>query len=143
MKDEIDEIKKESGIDEMELDCVELKRAVTAFMVENSLDRLNFKKGFHGTLVRATYGATWIGERSQLTDDAPGYAVPLKELLTKKFKRSPDKAKKMWLRLTTRIPDPIKIEEAIAEGVITVQDVAPAWWEKDKSPYLRIFSSDD
>lgn len=136
LKAERDEAYEEAGIKDMDEELVALKAAVTNFMKEKEMETIECK-GFHGTMVTSYYGGHWIGTKDDITDDDPAGARSLKSILQKKF--GVKAAKPIWMRITKRVPDHQAIEEAIAEGVFTVKDVAPAWSEKQKAPYLRIF----
>jgi hypothetical protein len=129
LQEEITDLQKEHGIDEMMVDCVELKRAATAYLADKKTNQLKFGKGRIAKLVRSVNEKKWIGTKADLEDatEANG-AKPLRSLVSKE----------VWMQITTRVPDPKKIDEAVAEGVITSKKIAPAYVETFKAPYLSI-----
>ena len=130
LQDEIAEIQKKHGIDEMMQDATELKKAATAFLDSKGIDSLEIKEvGKVAKLIRAVNKKLWIGTKADMPDDVDKSVVkPLRSLVDKE----------VWMQITTRIPDPAKIDEAVAEGVITAKQIAPAYVETFKAPYLGI-----
>jgi hypothetical protein len=139
LKDEILELRKEYGIDEMEMDSTELMKATTRFAVETGVERINFEKGAHATLIESAYDSRFIGTEDDLRGDEEGKVTPLRKIIKKKFKNNPKKAKEVWQMVTRRIVDKEKVEEVISEGLLTVDEVAGCFVEKKKAPYLRVF----
>lgn len=127
LQGEIAELEKEHGIDEMKMDCVELKKAATAYMADNSVDTLKFGDGRKAVLVTAVNQKRWIGTNADLENVPDGVTgvKPLRSLVSKE----------VWMKITTRIPDPQKIEEAVSEGIVTTKKIAPAYVETFKAPY--------
>lgn len=137
-------LRAEHGIDEIEQDCVELKKAVTRYAVEHEVERIDFDQNFHATLVRQFYGQEFIGTVDDIPDQVPDNReiIPLQAIIEKKFKGSvkeKGKARKVWMRITKRIVDRAAVDQIVAEGVLTVDELAPCFIEKEKAPYLRIF----
>lgn len=131
LKDEIAEIQKEQGIDEMMQDCTELKKAATQWCIANKTEVLEIKEiGKVAKMIRAVSGKRWIGTKDDMTDELDG-AKPLRSLVSKE----------VWMQITKRVPDPEKIDQAVAEGVITAKKVAPAYVETTKAPYLGIYDA--
>ena len=145
LKSEIDEVRKESGLDEMEKDAAAYKAAAQKFMIDMKLDHLQ-GDGFHGTLVKGTGGSTWIATDDDLTDKSPARCQSLQSIIEKKFKSKVktkgSKARKVWMKVTKRVIDPEKIEEVVNEGILDVDEIAPAWYETERAPYLRIFEDE-
>jgi hypothetical protein len=145
LKAEIDDLKEESGLDELEKDAMAYKAAVQAYMVTNDLEHLQ-GDGYHGTLVKGAGSSRWIGDESDMTGDEPARVVPLVEILEKKFKSSiatkGSKARKVWMKITKRVVDPEAIEELVAEGTLDVDEISPAWIETTRAPYLRVFEDE-
>jgi F0F1-type ATP synthase alpha subunit len=132
------------GIADMEKDCVELKKAVTAFAVSSDADRIDFDvdgKDFHATLVKQFHGAMFVATDEDIPDEFPD-AKSLKSIIEEKFDGSikeKGKARKVWNKITRRIADRSLIDQAVAEGLLTVDEIAPSFIEREKAPYLRIF----
>lgn len=126
---EIAEIEEREGLDEMKQDAVELKKAATAFCADNDIDVLEIKKiGKVAKLIRAVNQKKWIGTKADMTDEMDSKVKPLRSLVDKET----------WMQITTRVPDPAKIDEAVAEGKLLAKKIAPAYVETYKAPYLGI-----
>jgi hypothetical protein len=140
MKDEISAIRKKYGLDEMEQDATELKKAVTRYCVENNVDRLDYEhenSNYHGTLV-AGFDKKWILTQDDLRSAGqPAGAKPLRTILKDKF--SAEEFKRVWARATKRIADPEGIDALVSDGVLDEDDVAQALVEKPRTAYLRIY----
>lgn len=137
LQSSIEEIEKENDLPEMRQDAVEMKKAVQRWMEQADKDQLQCD-GYHATLVRANYDGRWIGSDEDLVDaDSPEGAIPLKRILKKKIGRPA--YKEVWARITKRVVDPSALDDVVAEGILSADDVAPAYVEKTKAPYLRIY----
>lgn len=133
----IEEIEKENDLPEMRQDATEMKKAVQRWMEETEADQLQCD-GYHATLIRGNYDGRWIGTDEDLVDaNSPDGAIPLRRILKKKFDKAG--AKEVWQRITKRVVDPDVLDEVVAEGILAADEVAPAYVEKTKAPYLRIF----
>lgn len=133
LQDEITELKKEYGLDEMEMDATELKRAATAYCANNGVEILKLPKvNRYARLIKAVASKKWIGTKDDMPDDADKGAKPLKSIVSKE----------VWMKITKRVPDPELIDEAVAEGLVTLREIEPAYVETFKSPYLGIYEGD-
>ena len=146
-KDKIESLMTQHSIYKMQAEIEALKEAATAWAVESETERIDFqigKKHFHATLVEQAYGSQFIGTEDDMPADASSDAKPLSEILAEKFGGSIDKkgslARKVWLRVTKRVVDKEAVEELVAEKALTVDELAPCFYEKQKKPYLRIFT---
>lgn len=141
LKGEIAALRKEHGLDELEQDAVELKKAATRYLVENGVERLDFTHdvvNMHGTLV-AGFDKKWLLTNEDLQSAGqPTGAKSLRSILRKKFS-DPADFKRVWARVTKRVVNPEGIDELVSEGAIDEDDVAPALVEKPRTPYLRIY----
>jgi hypothetical protein len=138
LKDEISALSKEHGIDEMMQDAVELKKAVEGFMIEKDIDEIQIDNESYGKLIKGGYDRHWVLLDSEIPEDAPG-VKSLRSILKKKYKGQPAQFKEVMRRITKRIPDAEKIEEAVSDGTLRESEIAPAFVEKEKKPYLRVF----
>lgn len=145
LKAEIDEVRADSGLDELEKDAVAYKAATEAFMVQARLKHIQ-GDGFHGTLVEGTGSSQWIATDDDLKVGTPKRCKSLQSIIEKKFKSSigekGSKARKMWMRITKRVLDPEAIEELVNEGVLDVDEISPAWYEVPRKPYLRLYEDE-
>jgi len=145
VKGEIEEIREANGLPELELEATELKKAVTRWAVATQTDRIDFDKGFHATLVQQFYDAQYIGTDADMPDSLPEgrEVITLQAIIEKKFKSkiktTGSKARKAWFAVTKRVVDKEAIDQAVASGLLTVDEIAPSFVEKQKAPYLRVF----
>jgi hypothetical protein len=142
LKESIDALMAEHGITEMMEDAAEMKRAATAWADNTGTERINLGSGKKGEpyalLRRDKYGGGWIATDDDLTDDAPANAVPLLLILRRKFKNKTERSE-IWNRITKRSVDPVKLDRVVQEGLLSAEDVAPAYYEKEKKPFLIIY----
>jgi hypothetical protein len=129
---EIDALNEEHGISEMMQDAAELKKAATAFCNSKSIDVVNLPEKKYAKLIRSASSRYWIGTKADIPQSANA-AKPLKSLVSKE----------MWLKLTKRVPDPAKIDKAVAEQVVKLEDIEDAYVEIPRAPYLRIYDEGD
>jgi hypothetical protein len=157
LKAECDEIRKAEGLDEMEMDQVELKKAVTRWAVAAGIDRIEIDDGVWATMIAQNYDAHFIGTDADipttreemfrlgiLDDDGTvkRSIIPLRKIIFRKFKKNPKMQKEIWNRVTKRVVVKEEVEEIVAEGILTVDDIAPCFVEKAKTPYLRIYEGE-
>jgi len=142
LKAERDELYEEHGIKDMDEELVALKAAVTKFMADNKVEQIECK-GFHGTLVKGYHGGHWLATDDDISPGDHKTAKSLQAIIEKKFKSKisvkGSKARKVWMKITKRVVDHEAVEAAVADGTLNVKEIAPAWSEKEKAPYLRIF----
>ena len=133
LKAEADKLMHEYGITEMLKDAEALKDEATEFCTKKNVKRLELPDGRYGTLIEAVNQRLWIGTKDEVPDDAPETLKPLKSLVDKE----------VWMKITKRVPDPVKIDEAIQEGIISPNQIAPCYMERMKRPFLRVFGKAD
>jgi hypothetical protein len=139
---QIDSLMREHGITDMQAELEQVKNETVDYAVKNSLQRIDLD-GCHFTLISQHYGSQFIGTKDDLADVDEKYVgdrqlIPLRTIIFKKF-RDKTKAREVWSRVTKRVPAPELIDVAVAEGLLTVDEIAPSFVEKKKSPYLRKF----
>jgi len=137
LKLEIAQWKKENGIDEMEQDAVELKKAAERYMTSKGLDEIQLEGTSYAKLIRAGYDRRWILLDKDMPDEAHPSAMSLRRILKRHF--STDEFKAVWARVSKRVADPEGIQEVVDEGLITENEIAPAFIEKERRPFLRIY----
>jgi hypothetical protein len=128
----------EHGITEMQEDATELKKAATRWAAQNEVARIDLPDGSHATLRRDKYGGHWIATDDDLTTDDAASAVPLLRILRKKYKNKVTRSE-IWNRVTRRQVDSDALQRVIAEGILTAEEVAPAYAEKEKAPFLIVY----
>lgn len=144
---EIEELMKEHGIDEMMQDATEMKKAATAYAVKNKLEQIKCK-GFHATLIEQSYDTHFLAVDEDVREAQPTVDRPLKSvkaILRKKFgpMTKGSKSLDIWKRVTKPVVDKAALDEVVGEGLLTVKEITPAFIEKKKAPYLRLFDDKD
>lgn len=129
----------EAGIPELSDTSAKLKTAVTDWAVATNTERIEIDDGHHATLISQFYDARFVGTADDISGDEQTGVIPLRNLLRKKFGK--ERGKQIWTSVTRRYVDKDLLEEVIADGILTVDDVAPCYVEKAKKPYLRVFTT--
>src|SRR5262245_5737620 len=117
---ELDRLKAEHGISELENELVEIKKRVTDWAAENDVDRIDLGDAGHATLIRGVYGGHYVGTAEDVTGDEGRVVTPLRTIIYRKYKNDSDKAKRMWFAVTKRLPDPESIDRMVKSGQLTV-----------------------
>jgi hypothetical protein len=107
-------------------------------MIEGDMDQVQ-GTGYHATLIRAGYDARVVGTEDDLQPGDPPEVVPLREIIYRKFKHDKNLARRTWFACTRRVVVIDMLEEQVAGGVLTVDEIAEAYVQKEKKPYIRIF----
>jgi hypothetical protein len=142
LADEIAEIEERHGLAGMREEAVRLKKAACNYMVEHEMETLELDKrtGKYARLVRGEYDGHFVVTEDELGADTPTEAVSLRTIFKRKFGKG---FMDMWKIATKRVADPEGIQDLMRKGIISDEDVAPAYVVKDKAPYLRIFGKDE
>ena len=130
LKAQAEALMEEHGITAMLEGADALKKQATKFCAEKGIDRLDLEDGSYGKLITSVQERVWVGTKDDIPGDAVGRVTPLKSLVSKEI----------WMKLTRRVPDPEKINDAVAEGLVTLKEIEPCYFEKHRSPYLRVFA---
>jgi hypothetical protein len=120
--------------------AVELKKAATYFADERKIDAIPMD-GFYFRLIRR-HERFWVGTRADMPKGAPKKAKPLKDIVAGRYVKRGGKKVSLWNFLTRRIPDAEKINDAINEGLISEEELAPAYLERPQAPYLRKYDGE-
>lgn len=138
----------EHGITKLRQKIEQRKQKVKDFMVENDVDAIDFADGSrrYVKLIRQTF------DRQVISDDRDREIVfggvvgkdlkyTLKEIIEHKYGtiKSNRKARRLWLRVTRRIVDLPELEEAVSEGLLSVDEISPAYYERRKAPYIQTY----
>jgi hypothetical protein len=142
LKAEIEELKREHGILDMEEDATEMKKAAQVWCVKTKTDYLKLPGGRFARLIQAVGKREWIWSKRDLppTVEAEG-AIPLREIILAEY--GDEKYRELSRAVTKRVVDPEKLSEAVAEGKLEEDVIAPAYVEKLNAPYLRVFEGTD
>lgn len=141
---QIEEKRKQAGLPALETKRDGLKGALTEIMVGAGMQRVGVDDKY-ATLIRSTYGGMFIATSDdfRLLDIIPTdrEVTPLREIIKRRFGKygAGTKASEVWNSVTRRVVDKDALEEAVAAGVLTADEIAPSYIEKEKKPYVRIF----
>jgi hypothetical protein len=133
LKDEAEALMQEYGITEMLEQAEKEKKAATVYAAAKGIDKLDLPDGRYGKLIQAVGERVWVGTKADVPAEAGDNVKPLKSLVTKE----------VWMKITKRVPDPELIDEAVGDGLITEDEIAPAYFEKLRAPYIRVFGGDN
>jgi hypothetical protein len=129
LKEEAEALMEQNGITDMLDRADELKREVTKFAAAKGIDKLDLPDGRYGKIITAVHERVWVGTKDDMPDNTPAKVKPLKSLVTKE----------VWMKITRRVPDPERIEQAVSEGLVTLDQIEPAYFEKMRAPFIRVF----
>lgn len=151
LAEEVAALRQEHGITEIEEDQIELKKAVTQFMIDKSISDIKIpeRDGMYGKLIEQGYDKRVIATQEELDEYQSGDAVlvspdviPLRKLFLKKFGKGTDEFKAAWKRATKAVADVPELEMMVGEEILSVKELAQCYAEKKKKPYLRIFGKE-
>lgn len=130
-----------AGIPDLEEQADELRQKATDWAVKNDKDTISLGGKVYARLRRDKYGGTWVATSDDLTSDTPVSVVPLRTILWNKYAKKGDKTmfNEIWHRVSRRAVDPDKLDRAVQEGVLTADEISPAFYEKDKAPFLILY----
>src|SRR5262245_30246265 len=131
----LEQARKQAGIPKLEAEIDTLKQEITTYMNGADLAQLQ-GRGHHATLVRGSYDAHFIRTKDEITGEETRKIVPLRTIIYRKFPK--EEALKVWQRVTRRVVVKEQVEEAVAEGLLTINEIAQSFVEKQKKPYIRI-----
>lgn len=140
---EIAEKKKKAGITALETKLEKVKESLTEVMTEYEIEQVE-GEGYHATLIRQSYGAFFLAT----DEDANEADVPtdrnlssMRTIIREKFGpyKKGSKSSHIWKRITKSVVIPDAVEEVVSEGLLTVDEISPAFIEKVKKPYARVF----
>lgn len=134
----ITELQKEHGILEMMDDSMELKKAATRWAASKDAERIELGEGRYVLLRRDKYGGQWVATDDDVDASVPTSVVPLRSILKKKFKDAAT-FKEVWMRVTKRTVDVDALQREVEDKILTADEIAPAFFEKEKAPFLRFY----
>lgn len=133
LKAQAQELMEDHGITAMLSTADELKKEVTKFCASKGIEQLDLDDGRYGKLIQGVQERIWVGTKDDIPAGMRDKVKPLKSLVPKEI----------WMKLTRRVPDPEKIQDAVAEGLVTLKQIEPCYVEKYRAPYIRVFGSSD
>jgi hypothetical protein len=129
LKEAAEALMQEHGITEMLETAETLKKKATEYAASKGIKKLDLPDGRWGTLITSVHERVWVGTKADMPENAGAEVKPLKSLVPKE----------VWMKITKRVPDPEKIDAAVSEGLVTHDQIAPAYFEKMKAPFIRVF----
>lgn len=130
-----------SGIDALEARIDKYKVALVNYCVDNKRETVNLDDGRYARIISAAFDKRVITTERELSELEPeGATLPTKTLwnvVSELFDEN--ERAEIWNRITRPVADIAALDELVAEGKLTVDDLAPTYYERKKSPYVRIF----
>lgn len=126
---EAKEMEIQYGISERRNKAKVIKSEVAHFFAAKGITAVELPTGATGRLIQSVQERVWVGTKEDMPVDAPEGLKPLKSLVSKEI----------WMKLTRRRPDPEKIDQAVADGLVTIDEIQPAYYERMRAGYIRIF----
>jgi hypothetical protein len=145
MTDKAESLMRQYGITDLLADASALKKQATEWAIEKDIDRIDMEDGRYYGLRRDVYNKQIIGDENDLNDlKDPQGVIPLKTILKRKFGKQTVKGKVMkfkwfavWQQVTSRKVDVDKLQMAVTDGTLTLDEIQAAYYQETKSPYLR------
>ena len=132
---EAEALMEEHGITQKLADAAEKKKAATEWAVANEVQSIPISKNRYFSLRKDTYNKRVVGDTDELAElKSPLNVIPLKQIIKDKFGKG---WQEVWKSVTTRRVDLTKLEQAVKNEVLTVDEIAPAYTHDVKAPYLR------
>jgi hypothetical protein len=143
LSNDIDALMAEHGITELTEKRDKLKSAVTKWAVSKNVEAIEIS-GAYGKVITAKNQSLVLaddGDIEHLGIARDGELKTLKEIIEEKFGSVKEKgpARRLWNRVTRRVVDMEGLNEAVGDGLLTVDEIAPSYFQTWKAPYLRIF----
>jgi hypothetical protein len=129
LKSQAETLMAKHGITKLLEKAESLKDKATDYCVSKGIDRLDLEDGRYGKLIESAQERIIVGTRADIPVDAPVALKPLKSLVSKE----------LWMKITRRVPDVDKIEQAISDGLLTIDEIQPSYYERMRKPYIRVF----
>lgn len=143
LESEIAKKREKAGLPELEMKRDAVKKELTEFMTANEVAHAISPDGAVATLVKASYDSRFIAtaEDFEEMEEIPDRdVIPLREIVKMKYgvMKKGTNSWRIWNRITKRVVQADKLEEVISEGLLTVDEVAPSFVQKQKKPYVRV-----
>jgi len=132
----------QNGVTDLEAKANALKSAATEYCVTHDVETIPLTTKVYARLRKDRYGGTWVSTSDDVTEETPVDVHPLREILKAKYKKDSVKFRDVWYAISKRVVDTTKLEKAVAEGTLTAEEIAPAFYEKDKKPFLILYGKD-
>jgi hypothetical protein len=130
LQEKADNLKAEHGIKELEAAASTLKKEVTEFCIAKKIDRLDLAGNkFYGRMIQSVQQRIWVTTKDDIPEGVK--CKPLKSLVPKE----------VFMAITKRVADPDKIQDAIDDGLVTLDEIKPAYVEKMRAPYINVYEA--
>jgi len=134
LSDSILELEKEHGISEMRQDANNLKLSADSFLIKSAKDDIVIEDIGKRAKVIRVFDGQWIETKEDLRRiSAPSGARSLRSIV----------GKDLWKKITKRTLDPEKLMEAVATGRINEDEIAVAYHQEPRKPYVRLYEDSD
>ena len=122
-------------VDPINARLVELKREATEYAVAKKIAVVQLDNVYFRQIQRSN--RFWAGTDDDIPANAPDGARSLFSIVKGKKVKSNGKSVPLWQLITRRIPDPDKLQTAVAKKWISQDDLDAAFLEKPQAPFLQ------
>lgn len=119
--------------------AVELKKAATAWAVKKKVDVIQLDGKYYRQINRAS--RFWAAEEADVPEGVKG-AKSLRSICSGLTATVKGKEIPLWNYITKRVPDPEKIDKAVALGFVKAAVIDKAFIEKPQAPFLQSYSGE-
>lgn len=119
---------------------VDLKKAATAWAVSKKIDVIQLDGKYYRQINRAS--RFWVAEEADMPDPTPRGAKSLRAICAGLTATVKGKDIPLWNYITKRVPDPEKIDKAVALGFVKESVISKAFIEKPQNPFLQAFTGE-
>lgn len=135
--EEIEKIKLENDLAGKEATYEELRRALRGFQTENKVAEVTNGK-WKSLLVERT-GSKWLWDDDDMNtlpvEWGDSNTRPLKTIIEEKFATNADR---IIRKVTSRVFDPAKLDDAVKKGILTAEEIAPAFLNFIQTTYVQV-----
>jgi hypothetical protein len=122
-------------VDPINARLTDLRRAATEYAIERKIDVVQLDNVYFRQIQRTS--RFWAGFDSDIPADAPDGAKSLFAIVKGKKVKLNGKLTPLWQLITKRIPDPERIQTAVAKQWISQEEIGAAFLEKPQTPFLQ------
>lgn len=140
-------LREKHGIDTLENEIDQHKRSIVEYAERSNLLTIP-GNGIYGRLMRQS-----VERRVLATDEEKDTLVATQPVTEEREYKSlaqiiedrygditvKGKARRLWMKCTRRVIDMEGLEEAISSGLLSIEEITPAYYERVSAPYIRVF----
>lgn len=143
LQTELAALRKEHGIVKLENEIDRHKSAIVAFAVKNKMKTIP-ADGVYANIVEQTFDKRVIATDEELAEvmetispEDDRERTSLYRIIFGKFNQK--MALSVWNACTRPVVHMPGLDDAVASGLLTVDEIQPAYHERKKAPYVRLY----